>query len=401
MNKSRIILIAAMIIGSVLLFTACTPGTSDSKASDSKAEVITGALNSTYLLGKESITLVNGIFEKKAAPNSSAVNKTQVWEQPIIGDLNADGKDDAAVCLINTPGGSGTFYYIAAAINDANMKNFKGTNAVFLGDRIQLSKLSIENNIISVTYNEIQAGKAMTATPSVTVSKKFKVENGLLKEITGEVDGNSNSNNSNNSNNNSNSNSNTNTNTNTKDSYTLIRTAYKSNNSIIYFPQLSGVKGELLMGYMNQSLKKVADKYAAGRGYTNVVMDYVVTRQDDVLSVLFKGTGEMQNIGSIQIMESVNLDIGKSTNEIKYDNLIQNTDEARLFLQNKLNQAAERKGIKGGFNADGVRIYFTSTDIVFFYMPPDDTAKKFIELSIPRTEIEPYLNHDFGSRPAS
>jgi hypothetical protein len=378
MKKSGIILLTAMIIGSILLLTACTRETSDSKA-----EVIAGALNSTYLLGKESITLVNGVFEKKAAPNSSAVNKTQVWEQPIIGDLNADGIDDATVCLINTPGGSGTFYYIAAAIKDANTKSYKGTNAVFLGDRIQLSKLSIENNVITVTYNEIQAGKAMTATPSVTVSKKFKVDNGLLKEIDKKVEGNSS------------------TNTNTNDSYTLSPNAYKRDNITIEYPQLSGFQGELLMGYMNQSLKKVVEKYS-GSDYTNVVIDYVVTRQDDtVLSVLFKGTGELKNVGSISIMESVNLDIGKTTNEIKYDNLIKNSDEARSFLKNKLNQAAEQKGIQGGLNAEGIRIYFTSTDVVFFYMLPDDNAKEFVELKISKTELEPYLNRDFGSRSAS
>lgn len=179
MKKSRIKLIAAIIIGSALLLTACTRGTNDSKDA-----VIAGASNSSYLLGKESITLVNGTFEKQAAPNSSAVNKTQVWEQPIIGDLNADGINDAAVCLINTPGGSGTFYYIAAAIKDSNTKNYKGTNAVFLGDRIQPSKISIENNMITVVYNDKKVDKAATAAPSVTVSKKFRVENGLLKEIT-------------------------------------------------------------------------------------------------------------------------------------------------------------------------------------------------------------------------
>ena len=46
-----------------------------------------------------------------------------------------------------------------------------------------------------------------------------------------------------------------------KGSYTLLKTAHKSN-SKLYFPQISGVKGQLLMDYMNQSLKKVADKYA-------------------------------------------------------------------------------------------------------------------------------------------
>lgn len=376
--KKLVMTLIVTLIGATLLLSACTK-----TPSDSKAEVVSGALNASYLLGNENVTLANGVFEKKVAPNSAAVNKTQVWEQPVIGDLNADGKEDAAVGLINSPGGSGTFYYIAAAIKDADTKSYKGTNAVLLGDRIQLSKISIENNIITVVFNARKPGEAMTATPTVSVSKKIKVENGQLKEIPGPE---------------STTGNNINASNNTA-AYTLSKTAHK-NNSDVYFPQLSGFKGELLTGYMNQSLKKVADKYVGKDEYTNVKIDYVVTRQDDkVLSVLFKGTADMRNIGAIKIMESVSLDIGKSTNEITYDNLIKNTDEAKSYLNNKLAQAA--RGIKGGFQADGVRIYFTGTDIVFFYMPPDDGAKGFVELSIPRAELEQYLNSDFGPIPAS
>lgn len=379
MNKSKIAFTAILIIISVLVLSACTkaPG-------ELRAEVVSGALNTSYVLGKEIITLVNGVFEKPAALGSAAMNKIQVLEQPVIGDLNADGKEDAAICLINSPGGSGTFYYIAAATRDANAKNYKGTNAAFLGDRIQLLKISIENNIITAVYNTRKPNEAMVVPPTVMVSKKFKVENGLLTEIGSEVEGNANNN--------------TNP-SRSKDAYTLVRTAHK-NNSKVYFPQVSGFKGDLLAGYINQSLKKVAFKYVGKDEYTNIMLDYVVTRQDDtVLSVLFKGTAEMKSIGTITIMESVNIDIGKSTNEIRYDNLIQNTDEAKSYLNNKLNQAA--RGIKGGFQAEGVRIYFTSMDIVFFYMPLDDSAKSFIELTIPRVELEKYLNRDFGPVPAS
>lgn len=371
MIKSRIMLITTLIIASVLLLSACTKATSDSKA-----EVVAGALNASYMIGKESTTLVNGVFEKPAAPGSAAVNKTQVWDQPVIGDLNTDGKEDAAVCLVNSPGGSGTFYYIAAAIKDANTKSYKGTNAVLLGDRIQLSKISIENSVITLVYNARKPGEPMAVAPTVKVSRKFLVDNGLIKEIISES-------------------------TTNKTSYNLIRTAHK-NNSNVNFPQLSGFKGQMLMDYMNQSLKKVADKYGGKDEYTDVKIDYTVTRQDDaVLSVVFKGTAVMKNIGNIKIMDSINLDVGRSSNEIKYDNLIKNTDEAKLYLKNRLKQAAEQKGIKGGFQAEGVKIYFANTDIVFFYMPPDDSAREYVELSIPKAEIEPYLNNDFGPKPAS
>lgn len=202
MNKLRITLIITLIIALVLLFSACTKETSDSKA-----EVVAGALNSSYLIGKESITLVNGVFEKPAAPGSAAMNKTQVWDQPVTGDLNADGKEDAAVCLINSSGGSGTFYYIAAAIKDVNTKSYKGTNAVLLGDRIRLSKISIENGIITVVYNTRKPGEAMSGAPTVIVSRDFLVDNGLIKELTSES-------------------------ATSKLSYTLIRTAHKNNSNV-------------------------------------------------------------------------------------------------------------------------------------------------------------------------
>lgn len=148
-----------------------------------KSGVAVGALNATYSLGKESITLVNGLFEKNAAPGSSTVNRTQVWDKPVIGDLNADNVADAALCLINSPGGSGTFYYIAAYVKDSQTQNYKGTNAILLGDRIQVSEISIENNIITVVYNDRNPNEAMSATPTVAVSRKFVVDNGSLKEM--------------------------------------------------------------------------------------------------------------------------------------------------------------------------------------------------------------------------
>lgn len=69
----------------------------------------------------------------------------------------------------------------------------------------------------------------MVVPPTVMVSKKFKVENGLLMAIGSEVE------------------DNTNNNTNlssSKDAYILVRAAHK-NNSKVYFPQVSGFKGEL------------------------------------------------------------------------------------------------------------------------------------------------------------
>ena len=85
----------------------------------------------------------------------------------------------------------------------------------------------------------------------------------------------------------------------------------------------------------------------------------------------------------------------------RFDNLIQNTPEAKSAINKILNDTAYSKGIKNGFEAEGIRIYFKENEIVFYYMPLDDSAKNYVELSVSESQIEQYLNTDFGTRPAS
>lgn len=158
----------------------------------------------------------------------------------------------------------------------------------------------------------------------------------------------------------------------------------------IFYPQIKGYPGELLMDYMNQSLKRIADLYANEDIYTNVKMDYEVTRMDEnIVSVLFKGTCTIQGHGEINIQQSINLDMN-SSNEITYDNFVKSKEEVMKIL--------EEKGLT---EAEGIRIYFKGQDIVFYYMPLDDSAKEFIELNVPEKELKEYINTDFGEVPAS
>ena len=41
-----------------------------------------------------------------------------MFGKPAYGDLNRDGRDDAVLFRMHDPGGSGTFYYVAAEIAD-------------------------------------------------------------------------------------------------------------------------------------------------------------------------------------------------------------------------------------------------------------------------------------------
>lgn len=136
--------------------------------------------NATYLIEGSFVTLTDGFFEIESAPGSATKITTRYFGNEAIADLNRDGKDDVAFLLTQTSGGSGTFFYVIAALQTAS--GVEGTNAIFLGDRIAPQNTSIENGIIIVNYADRNPDEPFTAQPSLGVSKYFKVEQSILTE---------------------------------------------------------------------------------------------------------------------------------------------------------------------------------------------------------------------------
>jgi hypothetical protein len=139
-------------------------------------------LSATYLIENESVTLVNGKAQTPAAPGSAEQVETSVFSQPAVGDLNGDGRSDAAMIITQESGGSGTFYYVVAAIDTAS--GTVGTNAVFLGDRIAPENIAIQNGQVVVNYADRNPGEPMSTPPSVGVTKYFSLNSSTLQEAT-------------------------------------------------------------------------------------------------------------------------------------------------------------------------------------------------------------------------
>lgn len=174
-----------------------------------------------------------------------------------------------------------------------------------------------------------------------------------------------------------------------------------SKNTKIYYPKLQGYKGELSMDYLNQSIKHIADFYAKAADYTDVQLDYEVKRLDEnIVSILFKGNARHSGLREINIQKSINLDV-KSTNPIVYENFIKNDEKTNAEVRQLLDAKAKNAGIVKGFEAEGVFIYFEGDKVVFFYMPLDDDARAWVELSIPLAELDGLINTEFGEHPAS
>lgn len=140
-----------------------------------------GPLNTTYEIGAESVALVDGRAETATAPGSASSMETRVFGQPVSGDLDGDGDEDAALLLLQDFGASGTFYYVAAARKVSD--GYAGTNAVFLGDRIAPQHVAIANGIVVANYAVRGPQEPMTGRPSLHVSKYLTLEKEALIEI--------------------------------------------------------------------------------------------------------------------------------------------------------------------------------------------------------------------------
>ncbi len=129
--------------------------------------------NATYTVEGLSVSLHNGVAQVPAAPGSASKVTTRYFGNDATGDLNGDGRNDTAFLIAQEGGGSGVFYYVAAAINTPG--GYKVTNTILLGDRIAPQTTEIRNGEVLVNYAERKAGEPMTAEPSVGVTKMFKI----------------------------------------------------------------------------------------------------------------------------------------------------------------------------------------------------------------------------------
>ena len=167
---------AAVVLGAVVLIIGINspkPAVQNDSGFD--------PLNAAYTVNGQPVYLLNGLSQTQAAPGSASLVTTRIFGEPVSGDLNGDGRPDAALLITQDGGGSGTFFYVAAAL--AEGATTVGTNAFYIGDRVAPQNISIKDGVITVNYADRAAGEPMSTPPSVGVSKYFAVQNGSLGEI--------------------------------------------------------------------------------------------------------------------------------------------------------------------------------------------------------------------------
>jgi hypothetical protein len=136
--------------------------------------------NMTYIYNDMPVTLENGIFQEKPDETAATFITNLSVYKTAFGDLTNDGLDDAAVILVDDPGGSGTFLSLYSVIDQGSA--LTSTAGSGLGDRTKIEKLWIENGQVMLDVIRHGPDDPMCC-PTEAATLVYVVQNGNLVEV--------------------------------------------------------------------------------------------------------------------------------------------------------------------------------------------------------------------------
>ena len=171
---TRLLFLGALLLGAMLMVSCGGDGPG----------APTGATleQATYLTESSregTATLEDGEFREPVAEGSAIelVIRLGKWTTGHI-----DGRDgvDAAAVTVEDPGGSGTFSYLHALVDDDG--ELSDAAVAFLGDRIRVEGVSIHDGVITVAMFDRAPHEPFTEPPTIAVIRQFRLEAGTLVE---------------------------------------------------------------------------------------------------------------------------------------------------------------------------------------------------------------------------
>ncbi|MEY4747045.1 MAG: hypothetical protein RLZZ416_94 [Candidatus Parcubacteria bacterium] len=134
--------------------------------------------NTTFTIEGQKVRLVDG-----TAAGGDVM--TRYFGNNLKTDLNGDDIPDLAFLLTQERGGSGTFFYVVAAVQKPD-GTYIGSDGYLLGDRIAPQNLDEsqnlrQKNVIVVNYADRAPEEPMSAQPSVGKSVYLKLDSATMQ----------------------------------------------------------------------------------------------------------------------------------------------------------------------------------------------------------------------------
>ncbi len=154
------------------------PNLIDGEPAPLTVEVLKNATYKSDFVKGGQAQLQDGVYEEQVAPDSASENTLALTEHMAFGDVNGDRLEDAAVVLVASGGGSGSFHTLAIVIN--RMGNPFHFHSAALGDRVQIDSVEIENAVITVRMVTHGEGDAMCC-PTQAEVRRYNLGFGVLR----------------------------------------------------------------------------------------------------------------------------------------------------------------------------------------------------------------------------
>jgi heat shock protein HslJ len=190
--SNRYYFVAALLLVALVFAIGCGGPTAGIPEEKGEEEVAAAPLTEEALKNAEyhSEWPADGVAQltdgeyRKPTVEGSATELVIRLVNVIFGDLDGDGVEDAAVILVADPGGSGTFYDLAAVINrDGNPEHVATT---FLGDRADIQAFSVESGQVVVDMITHGPDDPMCC-PTQRVEQTYELQGDELMQTSSQV----------------------------------------------------------------------------------------------------------------------------------------------------------------------------------------------------------------------
>jgi hypothetical protein len=183
MTKTIIIVIISLIIivgVSYMIYQYFIAPTVKKVPEETKKLTLKALKDAEYyvIMKEQEIKLTNGSY-KSTSERLGLPESIKITDKVAFGDITNDGKEDAAVILATSLGGSGTFYQLSIMINqDGKPYNITNTD---LGDVI-INSISIHSGEIMIDMIAHSPGDAMCC-PTLKKVVKYRLSGDKLLEL--------------------------------------------------------------------------------------------------------------------------------------------------------------------------------------------------------------------------